>query len=141
MQLSHDGAYFLSQQEGIRYRPYKDSRGLLTIGIGHLIKPGESFTILTQQQVFDLFAQDCQSRVAFLNECLNGIPVTQNQFDALFSFMYNIGNNGFENSQVLAKLEDGDIQGAGAAFMGWSRPPEIIPRRKREMNLFLNGTY
>jgi lysozyme len=65
----------------------------------------------------------------------------QNQFDALVSMAFNIGAGGFRGSTVVKRLNARDFGGAADAMLLWRRPPEIIPRRRRERELFLNGTY
>jgi lysozyme len=54
---------------------------------------------------------------------------------------FNIGAGGFRGSTVVKRLNARDFGGAADAMLLWRRPPEIIPRRRRERELFLNGTY
>jgi GH24 family phage-related lysozyme (muramidase) len=56
-------SHVLKKNEGVRYEPYRDVYGFLTIGIGHKIKSGESFGRLTEQEVYDLFANDIQEHL------------------------------------------------------------------------------
>ena len=57
MAIAKSTLAFISKEEGIRNKAYKDSKGLWTIGVGHLIKPDEQHLItatLTDEQVQDL---------------------------------------------------------------------------------------
>src|SRR5947207_11071888 len=99
MQMSENGLSLLQQWEGFKLQVYKDSAGLPTIGVGHLITKAEqaagTITIngvavqyaggLTDQQVLDLLAQDVQPAENAVNGGVK-VPLNQNQFDALTSF-------------------------------------------------------
>ena len=68
-------------------------------------------------------------------------PLKQHQFDALVSLAFNIGTGGFRRSTVVKRLNAGDFRGAADAILMWDKPSILIPRRRRERELFLNGTY
>lgn len=132
---------FITKEEGARNKAYKDSRGLWTIGVGHLIKADEQHlinTTLTDSQVEDLLKSDlrwCSEAV----ESSVRVPLQQNQFDALYSLCFNIGETNFKKSTVVKKINDNDMQGAAEAILMWSKQPELLPRRKREKALFLGA--
>lgn len=70
------------------------------------------------------------------------VSLNQNQFDALVSFTYNVGVNGFRTSTALRKLNDGDYNGAADALTMWIRCngkvlAGLVRRRKEERALFL----
>lgn len=88
--------------------------------------------------VFELFAEDIKRYEYRVRRAVK-VPVTQTQFDALVSFDFNTG--GIHRAKLTKKLNEGDIAGAAAAFDGWRRPPEIVPRRNAEKALFRDGTY
>lgn len=88
--ISNSGRQFISNWEGVRYVPYNDGYGKMTIGIGHLIKPGESFDSLTSKEVSDLFTKDIAIFEKAVNDSIK-VPLSQNQFDALVSFAFNVG--------------------------------------------------
>jgi lysozyme len=69
-------------------------------------------------------------------------PINQNQFDALVSFVYNVGAGNFAKSTLLKKLNKADYQGAGDEFLRWNRGGGkvlngLIRRRDAERSLFL----
>lgn len=70
------------------------------------------------------------------------VRLTQSQFDALVSFVYNVGVEAFRTSTLLRKLNGADYVGAAAEFKRWKMGggkvlPGLIRRRKREEELFL----
>lgn len=69
------------------------------------------------------------------------VPLTQNQFDALTSFAYNIGVGAFEGSSALRKLNAGDYDGAADAMALWNKSggqvlQGLVNRRNDEIELF-----
>jgi len=129
------------REEGSRNRAYKDSRGLWTIGVGHLIKEDENHlinTVLTDSQVKDLLKSDlkwCSDAV----ETSVQVPLQQHQFNALYSLCFNIGEKNFKNSTVVKKINSNDFQGAADAILMWNKPAVLIGRRQREKALFLGA--
>jgi peptidoglycan hydrolase-like protein with peptidoglycan-binding domain len=83
-----------------------------------------------------LLKQDLIIAESAINENVK-VPLSQNQFDALVSFIVNIGVNGFRKSRVLQLLNAKDYAGAAQAFMNWLRPLEIKDRRLSEQKQFL----
>jgi lysozyme len=130
---------FITQFEGKRNKAYRDSKGLWTIGVGHLIKADEQWmlnAVLTDQQVEDLFKSDlkwCSEAV----ETSVRVPLNQNQYDALYSLCFNIGEDHFKQSEVVEHLNKNDYTGAANAFLNWSKPEVLKPRREKEKKLFL----
>jgi lysozyme len=141
MAIAKSTLTFISKEEGVRNKAYKDSKGLWTIGVGHLIKPDEQHLItatLTDAEVEALLKHDLK----WCSEAVERhVPptLTQNQFDALYSFCFNVGETNFKRSTVVKRINAGDLKGAGDAMLMWDKPPELIPRRKRERALFLSG--
>lgn len=139
MRTSPKGIKAISLREGTVLHGYLDSKGLLTVGVGHLVQPGEPYTLggkITQAESDRLLAQDLHKAESTVNSTVK-VPLTQNQFDALVSFVVNIGDGGFRKSQVLKKLNERDYNGAARALMNWVKPPEITGRRKSEQKQFL----
>ena len=141
MAIAKSTLSFITKEEGLRNKAYKDSKGLWTIGVGHLIKPDEKHLLtatLTDEQVEELLQSDlrwCQDAVD--NEVK--VPLTQNQYDALYSLCFNIGETNFRKSTVLRKINENDLKGAADAILMWNKPEVLINRRKRERALFLGA--
>jgi len=130
---------YITKEEGFRNRAYKDSKGLLTIGVGHLIKTSEEHlksATLTYEQVKELLKSDlkwCSEAV----ESSVRVPLTQGQFDALYSLCFNIGETNFKKSTVVRKLNANDYKGAADAILMWNKPAVLEKRRQRERAMFL----
>lgn len=124
--------------EGVRNKPYYDSEGWLTTGVGHLIKPNEKHLInpLSDDQVHDLLRSDLRGCQEAIEKSVR-VSINQNQFDALASLCFNIGQYRFSMSRVVSLLNQGRFSDAAHAFMDWSLPTVLIPRRHKEKNLFL----
>ena len=141
MAIAESTLAFITKEEGYRNKAYKDSKGLWTIGVGHLIKPNEQHLIsatLSDQEVKDLLRSDlkwCSEAV----ESSVKVPLTQAQFDALYSLCFNIGETAFRKSTVVRKLNENDIQGAADAILMWNKPAVLEKRRRRERELFLGA--
>ena len=141
MAIAESTLSFITKEEGFKNTAYKDSKGLLTIGVGHLIKPDEQHlntATLTDEQVKELLKSDlkwCSEAV----ETSVKVPLTQNQFDALYSLCFNIGETNFKKSTVVRKLNEGDYQGAADAILMWNKPAVLQKRRERERALFLGA--
>jgi lysozyme len=139
MAIADSTLAFITKEEGFKNKAYKDSKGLLTIGVGHLIKADEQHLntdTLTDEQVKELLRHDlkwCSEAV----ESSIKVPLSQNQFDALYSLCFNIGETNFRKSTVVRKLNENDIQGAADAILMWNKPAVLEGRRKRERELFL----
>ena len=146
MKTSAKGLAEIAGHEGLCLSPYLDSVGVWTIGLGHtkaagLPDPATLPKAPVEQAikaVIDLFARDIAAVEERVTRAVK-VPIAQHEFDALVSFDYNTG--GVLRAQITARLNAGDRPGAIRGFDGWRKPPEIIPRRSREKELFANATY
>lgn len=137
--LSENGAAFIKQNEGLRLTPYIDGTGH-SIGYGHFIPAGQSVPkSITQGQANAWFTSDIMTAENAVNTYVN-VGLSQNQFDALVDFVYNIGTPRFASSTLLRKLNAGDYSGAAMEFLNWKTPPTVLDRRRKEIALF-NGNY
>lgn len=106
MKVSDNGLNFIKNEEGSRSTAYKDAGGLLTIGVGHLIRPDEQQLrneTLSDSQILDLLRTDIVVTENAINNFVKP-ALTQNQFDALASLIFNIGDGAFQSSSLLTKL-------------------------------------
>lgn len=110
-----------------------------TIGWGHTQGVQEGDTC-TQEQADAWLAQDLSWAAATV-ESHATIPLTDNQFAALVSLVYNIGATNFDASTLLRDLDAGDTSDAAAQFLVWDRQrgvdlPGLDRRRAAEEALF-----
>lgn len=143
--ISKTGIDLISSFEGIRLNAYDDGVGVWTIGIGTTVYPngvkvkkGDKCTL---EQAKEYFAQDLKRFESSVNNLVK-VPLTQNQFDALVSLTYNIGQTAFSNSTLLKKLNAKDYVGAADQFLRWNKGggkvmKGLVRRREAERALFL----
>lgn len=151
MRLSHHGAAFIALEEGVRTRPYADSSGWATTGVGHLIVPMHrgvtpqdvhTWSFPSTAAAIDYFRNhDVKTYEAAVRAALGKSSITQSQYDMCCSLAFNIGTGGFASSSVARYIRAGKIRAAGDAFMAWSNPPVLRGRRSRERARFLAGHW
>ena len=141
--VSNAGLEFLKRLETFSPRAYYDVKGW-SIGYGHFMG-AKTMDNITQAQADTLLATDTVWVSAALSKYVK-VPLTQNQHDALFSFIYNVGATNFANSTLLKKLNAGDYAGAAAQFSVWNKirkdgafvvASALVDRRSQEKDLFL----
>lgn len=147
MKTSDKGIEQLKTFEGFRSMPYLDTAKKLTVGYGHLMVPGDGLvqgSPITMGQATTLLTQD----VGIAERCINttGVELTQNEFDALVSFIYNLGTGAFMRSTLLKLLKEGRKDAAASEFPKWcmvanGHSNSILKRRLSEKNCFENGVY
>jgi len=137
MKLSEDGINKLIQREGLRLKAYKDTKGIWTIGVGHTGPDVHEGLVIGELHAYDLFHFDVKWAEDAVNDGVQ-VPLTQNQFDALVSFVFNIGANAFKKSTMRKFLNMENYEAAGREFDRWHIPPEIIGRRNSEKEQFLS---
>lgn len=155
MRTSPVGLKLIKEFEGYSPVVYHDAVGLRTIGYGHLVRPGEKFTSLTETEALALLALDVADAEWAVERHVTDL-LTQNEFDALVSFVFNVGpgragrdgKDGFvtlktgKPSTMLRKLNSGDWPGAADEFLKWNRAggkvlAGLTKRREAERKMFI----
>ncbi len=156
MTMSDHGTELLAQWEGFSRDVYLDVAGLPTIGVGHLLTKDElsserividgqrcDYTAgLTDEEVYALLGQDLKSFEDTVNDCVK-TALTQNQFDALVAFTFNVGAGAFRESTLLKRLNAGDFADVPNQLRRWTRSggrvvQGLVNRRENEIKLW-NG--
>lgn len=147
MKMSRSGKIALTVSEGIVDAAYLDGVKVWTIGIGHTKAAGEPDPYklrgvkLTLSRIIEIFEKDLPDYEGIVNRNVK-VPLSQQQFDALVHFAYNVGESNFRKSRLLRMINDKDYETAGKeGFHGWLKPSSIIGRRDKERRIFLNGKY
>lgn len=145
MKTSPAGLEFIKRHEGCILKVYKDVAGLPTIGIGHLIKPGESFTTITEAEALDLLAKDIVQFESALNKKCK-VALNQNQFDALVSWGFNVGAGVYTTASLMTELNAGNYSAVPGKLLEWCKAtiggkkvtvPGLLKRREAEAALFV----
>lgn len=139
MVISNNGLQQIIKREGVFLHAYQDTVGVWTIGTGHTsaaglphVTPGLT---ITKEQNDEILRSDLKPIEEQAAQYIK-VPVTQNQYDAIISIVFNVGPK-FWHSSCIQELNAGNVKGAANAIMLWSKPPEIIGRRRTEQKQFL----
>lgn len=140
MKISQKGIDLIKKFEGCKLYAYKDSVGVWTIGWGNTSHAKAGMSI-TQQQAEDFLKQDLEPAEKKLNGmCIN---FKQNQFDALCSFIFNLGSGNFDSStlrkKIIAKASDEEIASEFVRWVNAGGKPLLGLKRRRaaEANMFV----
>jgi lysozyme len=141
MKVSKTGIDLIRKFEGLKTTAYRCPAGVLTIGYGHTTGVKESDNCTPDEAMVKLM-DNCQVAEEAIAANVK-VPLTQNQFDALVSFIFNLGTRNFVRSTLLIKLNSGDYVSAGAEFERWTKAggrelSGLIARRAAEKALFLS---
>ena len=130
--------------EGFRDRPYLDSAGVLTIGYGHTNASGRdpfsATSAWSEPLAFAVLQRDADAAAADVRRVVK-VDLSQGEFDALTSFVFNLGVGRLASSTLLRKLNAGDYAGAQAEFPRWTfagsqQLAGLIARRNVEQSFF-----
>lgn len=144
MIYSEKGLALTKESESLKLTAYPDpgtGGAPWTIGYGHTGPHIEEGMTISQEEADHLLLLDVQESVEAVNRLVT-VSLTQNQFDALVDFTFNVGAENFEKSTLLIKVNNGDIQGAADEFPRWNKAAGhvlggLIRRRGAERTLFL----
>jgi lysozyme len=151
MRLSRAGAELIARFEGFVPRPYDDAAGHATIGFGHLIHHGRvtaadraRWGTISRDRGLALLAEDAREATRAVEQHVR-VSLSQEELDALVSFVFNVGTGAFASSTLLRKLNAGDRHGAADELLRWSRADGrvlegLLSRRRAERALFLSSS-
>lgn len=140
MKTSSNGRALIREYEGEKLTAYVCPAGVLTIGVGHTGSDVTRGLTITKAQSDSLLVADLAKFEAAVAAAVK-VPLTQNQFDALVSFAFNVGAGALRSSTLLKLLNARDYAGAAAQFGRWNKGggrvlPGLTKRRAAEAALF-----
>ena len=142
MKLGKEGLSLIKRFEGLHIRAYLCPAGIWTIGFGHTGSDVREGMEITEAKATELLVKDTSDAVLYLNNWMrrNLVPLNQNQFDALVSFIFNVGVGNFRSSTLAKKLIAKDPDAANE-LLRWNRAggrvmPGLTRRRVTELELF-----
>lgn len=139
--ISQQGLDLIKKFEGFSAEAYFCPAGKRTIGFGHVIAGHEAFSEpFTRECAENILKQDVSAAEQAVRRRV-AVALTQGQFDALVSFVFNVGEKAFENSTLLRFLNAGDPDKAAAQFSRWvyaagRKLSGLEARRAAEAQLF-----
>lgn len=145
MKTSTRGKNLIKKYEGLHLTVYRCPAGILTIGYGHTKTAQPSMKI--NKEMAEILLEQDLTDVENAIKRLVKVPLSQNQFDALVSFIFNIGETKFSKSTLLKYINENKILQAGEEFMKWTKArqpgglkelPGLVKRRAEEKTLFLS---
>lgn len=140
MKISENGLNLIKDFEGLKLKAYKDAVGVWTWGYGSTgphVTPNKTGT---KEEAEDLLKEDVSRFEKGVNDLIK-VPLTQNQFDSLVSFSFNLGLANLKSSTLLKKLNASDYSGAANEFLRWNRAGGVVlkgltRRRQAEKDMF-----
>lgn len=105
--------------EGYEHIAYKDSGGVLTIGVGHAAQDVEAFdetSVWSDEKIFEVWQKDIQVAEKKVNEYIKGLTISQEWFDALVDLVFNTGR---KPQTMIGYLKKGDLDSARDEFLRW----------------------
>jgi GH24 family phage-related lysozyme (muramidase) len=139
MQLSDKGVHLLKYFEGCETVAYQDSVGVWTIGYGHTKGVVEGMTI-TEREANDMLVVELREYESYVEDMVS-VELTQEQFDALTVWVYNLGPTNFRSSTLLRKLNTGDYSSIPTEIKRWNKAggkvlQGLVKRREAEAAMF-----
>ena len=141
MKTSQRGIDLIKEFEGYSERVYMCAGGKYTIGYGHTrgVEPGDTCTREKAEEYLKLDLDDAEQTI----DALINVPLSQNQFDALVSLVYNIGSGNFFDSTIrrVINCKISDPEEYRRAWMMWVKSrgkvlKGLVRRREAEFELF-----
>ena len=138
MKTGNKGLELIKQSEGLQLEAYLCPARVWTIGYGHT-KGVQSGDVINEDQAESYLRQDLGESERAVEHGVTA-SLTQNQFDALVSFTFNLGAGNLFSSTLLKKLNAGDYAGAADEFLRWDHTggkqlPGLTRRRQAERQL------
>lgn len=138
-QINQAGIDLIKEFEGLRTKAYKDPVGIWTIGYGHTETAKRGMTV-TPEQAEDLLRRDLYTAESAVNRLVT-VPLSDNQFAALVSFVFNVGEGAFRGSTLLRRLNAGNYGAVPDQLKRWNRAGGrvlngLVRRREDEARLW-----
>jgi lysozyme len=140
MQASEHAFALIRAFEGFRAAPYRCAAGVWTIGYGHTTGISATTEFISKARAELLLQHDVKQCEQVLWRMVS-VPLRQHQYDALISFVFNLGAGALQRSTLRQKLNRGDHESAAEEFSKWVfangvKLPGLVRRREAEKQLF-----
>ena len=139
MEISQEGLALIKKFEGCELEAYKCAAGVWTYGWGSTkgVKEGDT---ITQEEADKLLVEEMKEYEGYINDLVE-VDLEQNQFDALVSWVFNLGPANLKSSTLLKVLNAKDYEGVPAQIKRWNKASGkvlqgLVRRREAESLLF-----
>ena len=144
MEISQEGIALIKKFEGCELEAYKCAAGVWTIGYGSTKGVKESDSI-SQEDADKLLMDELKEYESYVNDFVE-VDLEQNQFDALVSWVFNLGPANLKASTLLKVLNSKDYEGVPAQIKRWNKAggkvlQGLIRRREAESLLFTDEDW
>lgn len=143
--ISAAGLTGIVRHEGMVKAVYLDPVGIPTACVGHTktVTQRDVGKQISEDVCLRMLDEDTADAQRAVQRSVT-VPITQEQYDALVSFTFNVGGGALHSSTLVRKLNAGDCWGAGAEFPRWNKArgrvlKGLVKRRADERNLFETG--
>ncbi len=142
MIISDAGIRFIKSFEGFRSHPYLDVANIPTIGYGHTKNVTLAMPGIAENIACDLLQQDLHPCEISIQRLIK-VELSQGEYDAIASFIFNLGSGSFQRSTLRQKINRNEKQDAAKEFLKWCyaagrKNKGLLRRRYAEMQLFLS---
>lgn len=120
MKISQKGTAFICEFEGLEKEAYQDVVGIWTIGYGHTGPEVKKGMVITESAAVDILKKDLEKFEKDISRLVK-VPLTQDQFDALMSFVYNVGAGNLQSSTLLKLLNQGNYEAVPTQMLRWNK--------------------
>ena len=144
MNISKEGLSLIKKFEGCELEAYLCPAGVWTIGYGHTkdVKEGDK---INKEEADYLLQEEMIEYESYINDFVE-VPLNQNQFDALCSWVYNLGPTNLKNSTMLRVLNEEKYADVPQEIKRWNKAggevlDGLIKRREAESKIFLGEEW
>ena len=141
----------LMEEEGVRYIVYRDVAGYPTVGVGHLIDPGDNLRVgdrISDERVMQFLDDDLKEAQDGVRMLVGDLPLHQHEFDALVDLVFNVGIGNVSQRQsprLNAAIQAGDYEGIANElhyhYAGGAKANGLVNRSERRTSIFLDASY
>ncbi len=141
----------LIEEEGVRYTVYRDVAGYPTVGVGHLITPGDNLRVgdrIDEDRVLALLDRDLRIAEQGVRKLVGTLPLYQHEFDALLDLVYNVGLGNVSDSEsprLNEAIRAGDYEAIAAELEYTHAAGQIARglefRSERRAQIFMDASY
>ena len=139
------------EEEGVRYRVYRDVAGYPTVGVGHLVLPKDNLRIgdrISHERAMQLLEQDLRKAEQGVRNLVGDLPVNQNEFDALVDLVFNVGEGNvskLKSPRLNAAIAAGDYERIAEELEYTTAKNKVarglVYRSERRAQIFMDADY